>query len=661
MGGEQGHILVCVNEHPKNRVLLYAAARLSRETNMPWVVVYVEEPGYYTLSGEHRESILKCLTRAEEMGAEVYQVRGCHVDVAVMGFINEYTAHHNTHFEHIIIGEPKRSGLFPLRHGQNTQKLKRRLSQFGKVHLMELAGEKVTSRIWAYFAGETVEMRHILYSFLAVGLAGVSVEFLRRFMPDYVFLLHPQNIALIFLIAIVYVGGKWGLVPAMVTALVSHLTINFFYVSPYFMFTLTQVSDLVNLLLFLVTAITVALFSSNSRSIANAADKREKRIQALYQLQRITSPVQSHYEALKVLYDNLERQFEMKVAFFRPDAEKGGVLEYPPQMELDERTMEAMRICFRDAITTGVGSAYSKDVQWRFEPLFSGNRVIGVLGAHIPEQMKVDADFGKLLTAVADQCVAVFQRITLTRRMEDAKVSEEKEKLRSLLLSAVSHDLKTPLASIIGSLSVYHSMFEKLSDEHKRTLTLTALDEAQRLDSFISNILDMTRLESGHVKFKCDWHNPAEMVKRVAKRMRNRLREREFRLFEPQAPFEMWVDGVMAEQLFQNLIDNAVKYSPMGGAVEVLVMYAEDGCTIQVRDHGAGIPEEMRTRIFDKYERLQKEDSQVAGTGLGLAICKSIVEQMGGNIRVFNHDEGGAVFEVRFPKVKLLQCDDIAV
>src|SRR5690606_5899594 len=145
---------------------------------------------------------------------------------------------------------------------------------------------------------------------------------------------------------------------------------------------------------------------------------------------------------------------------------------------------------------------------WRFEPMFAPSGVIGIVGVKVPLLLTIDSSFGRLLSAVADQCAAIIQRIALTKKMEEAKISEEKEKLRSLLLSAVSHDLKTPLASIIGSLSVYHSMFDKLSDEHKMTLTTTALDEAQRLDSFISNILDMTRLESGHVKFKFDWHDP---------------------------------------------------------------------------------------------------------------------------------------------------------
>lgn len=653
---ENACILVCINEHPKSRALLYAGARKSREEKMPWMVLYVEEPSYYQLHPEAREHILKCLTRAEEMGAEIIRLQAPNVEQAITSFVQS-SMHGSQPVRHVIVGAPEKRSLLPRWFSDHVTGISSRLSTHCEVHVVPLKGEYERRNWFSAIGLERVELKEIFYSLLSVGIAGIVAELLKKALPDYIFLLHPQNIALIFLIAVVFVGGRWGLVSALVAAFSSHFLINYFYVKPYFYFTLNQATDVINLLLFLVAAIMVALFSSHTRAYAQAAVKREKRTQALYQLQRLTSENHSHYEALRTIHDSLRNQFEMDVAFFRPPQEGSDmpIVEYPADLELDDASREALRLCWRDAITTGVGGPYSRGVDWRFEPMFSTSGVIGIVGVKVPLLLTIDSSFGRLLSAVADQCASIIQRIALTRKMEDAKISEEKEKLRSLLLSAVSHDLKTPLASIIGSLSVYHSMFDKLSDEHKLTLTTTALDEAQRLDSFISNILDMTRLESGHVKFKLEWHDPVALFKRVNKRMRNRLRERELVLKAPQEATEVWVDAVMTEQLLQNLIDNATKYSPAGMPVEVTMELQKRQFIISIRDHGKGVPEDMHKRIFDKYERLQKEDSQVAGTGLGLAICKSIVDQMSGDISIYNHAEGGAVFQITLPKARVLK------
>lgn len=653
---ETACVLVCINEHPKSRALLYAGARKAREEKLPWMVLYVEEPSYYQLHPEAREHVLKCLTRAEEMGAEIIRLQAPNVEQAITSYVKN-SVEGTQPVRHIIIGAPDKRSLLPRLFSNHVTGISSRLSTICEVHVVPLKGD-YERRNWLSAVGlERVDLKEIFYSLLTVGLAGIVAELLKKALPDYIFLLHPQNIALIFLIAVVFVGGRWGLVPALAAAFSSHFLINYFYVKPYFFFTLNQATDVINLLLFLMAAIMVALFSSHTRAYAQAAVKREKRTQALYQLQRLTAENHSHFEALRTIHDALRNQFEMDVAFFRPPRADSDipVAEYPVDVQLDDASREALRLCWRDAITTGVGGPYSRGVDWRFEPMFSPSGVIGVVGVKVPLLLTIDSSFGRLLSAVADQCAAIIQRIALTRKMEEAKISEEKEKLRSLLLSAVSHDLKTPLASIIGSLSVYHSMFDKLSDEHKMTLTTTALDEAQRLDSFISNILDMTRLESGHVKFKFEWHDPVALFKRVSKRMRNRLRERELKLHEPEQNIEVWVDAVMTEQLMQNLVDNAIKYSPSGMPIEVGMQIDKRKLVITVRDHGKGVPEDMHQRIFDKYERLQKEDSQVAGTGLGLAICKSIVDQMSGEIRIYNHEEGGAVFEVTLPKAKVLK------
>jgi two-component system sensor histidine kinase KdpD len=233
---------------------------------------------------------------------------------------------------------------------------------------------------------------------------------------------------------------------------------------------------------------------------------------------------------------------------------------------------------------------------------------------------------------------------------------EEREKLRSMLLSSVSHDLKTPLASIIGSLSVYKRMrkSERLSPEIADELTETALDEAQRLDSFISNILDMTRIESGEIEFNKDWVTPYEPLAAIKKRLRQRLRYHKLEITTSETEYEVEMDQMMTEQILQNLIDNAAKYSPANTEIQVSFGPDGKGFSYKIRDQGKGIPDDKFEAIFDKYERLRLTDSQIAGTGLGLAICKASKEKQNARIEVSNHEDGGAVFTIWFPKYRNL-------
>lgn len=657
---ETGHVLVCINEHPRNRALLYAGARKARELQTSWIVLHVETPDYYHLHPDAREHVLRCVTRAEEMGAEVIRVQAANANDAILSYVKSSQHDGQSPVRHVVLGATERKGFFASLRMDNALYISGKLANICEVSLIPLKGEKEGfSLLGVLSGGEQFRVMELFYTLVAVFVTLVVSHALKLLLPDYAMHLQSQNLSLLFLICIMFVGGRWGLIPAVLAAFLSYFCVNYFYMKPYYYFVLTDAVDIINLMLFFITAVMIALFSSRTRAYAQAAVKREKRTQALYQLQRLTLTDQTHFEALKTMHDAMRNLLEMDVAFFiaKPDAEKKDEsavppVAYPPQLELDAPGRDALRHCWQGAITTGVGGIYSNKSQWRFEPMFTPQGSMGVLAVKIPRSLALDSSFGRLLTALADQAASILQRIALTRKMEDAKISEEKEKLRSLLLSSVSHDLKTPLASIIGSLSVYHSMFEKLSDEHKMTLTHTALDEAQRLDSFISNILDMTRLESGHVKFKHEWNDPVHLFKQVTKRMRNRLRDREVVLNPPKENVEICVDGVMTEQLFQNLIDNAAKYSPQDTPIEVSMYLLKKNFIVEIRDHGKGVPEEMQKRVFDKYERLHKEDSQVAGTGLGLAICKSIVTHMDGEITVHNHPEGGAVFVVMLPQVK---------
>lgn len=287
--------------------------------------------------------------------------------------------------------------------------------------------------------------------------------------------------------------------------------------------------------------------------------------------------------------------------------------------------------------------------------MISSSGEVGVIAVRPRKKARVDAWFGRLLTAIADQTANVLEHIEMERSLEKTRIGEEREKLRSMLLSSVSHDLKTPLAGIIGALSVHQSLGGRLSQEKRDDLLNSSLEEAQRLDSFITNILDMTRLESGNIKFKQEWYSVQSMIEGVRRRLTHRLKHRKLFVHPFPPNMEVFMDVVMTEQVLQNIIDNACKYTPEDSTIEIsCIADPEKGFLCSVRDHGKGLPLEKIDQVFDKYVRLHKQDSQVAGTGLGLAISKTVIEAQKGFIIAGNHPEGGAIFTFCLPQLRVL-------
>ncbi|MBY0354735.1 MAG: hypothetical protein K2Q12_03290, partial [Rickettsiales bacterium] len=424
--------------------------------------------------------------------------------------------------------------------------------------------------------------------------------------------------------------------------------------APYQSFEISTVNDLLNLSLFFALALVISLIGAASRWDSENARIRERRSQAFFQINRLTNNAQTMDEAIQILHRTLSEMLEMDLAFFLPAVLNRELIKhvFPHDMKMSDETQKALEQSWREKKTTGIGTPDRYHTSWRFEPMVTHHGDVGVMGFKVPRHSHVDVSFGRLTGALADHCATIIERVEMARSIEASKLHDEREQLRSMLLSSVSHDLKTPLASIIGSLSVYHSMRDRLPEERLQMLTQTAFEEAQRLDSFITNILDMSRLESGNVTFKKEWVDPIELLLRVRKRMRQRLDGRVVTIQPSIEAIEIEVDVMMTEQVMQNILDNAIKYSPKGSEISISMFTTEQGFCIEVRDRGKGIPEEKHEMVFDKYSRLKMEDSLVAGTGLGLAISKKIIDAQEGSISITNHSEGGAIFALNFSRVR---------
>lgn len=644
-------VIVWLENHPKAFLLLHAARRYAKEMGGKWCAAYVETPAALsTLDQSNSEHMLRLCTLTEQMGGEVLRLQA---NTMEQGLIELLEAQRER-LALFIIGSMEKAGRFMPRLSLSPWEQAAHLAgQYTRVEIIPLAGPPLTRAHWNWRNLRQIKPVYFFYALAAVSVAYLAAELLQWALPPALFRINTQNIGLLFMTACAFVAGRYGLLPGLVAAGASFLTYNYFYVAPYYELRIAVFTEALNMAIFLSAGILIALFTSHARSYAENAAKRERSTQALFTLYRIAATAFSRQQALETLQRKLLEMLDVKVAFFLPSAFNPDHLEpvIAPDPALEEKDRQALALCWKEMKTTGLASPLLAEASWRYEPMVAPSGEIGVLAVRPKTGRMLDPWQGMLLTNIADQTAVLIENLELKHMMESLRIREEREKLRAMLLSSVSHDLKTPLAGIIGALSVHRSVGKRLSPERREELLEGALEEAQRLDTFITNILDMTRLESGTVDFRPQWHEMSGVLQRALKRVQHRLRNREVTIHPNPHNIEVLMDAMMTEQVWQNLLDNACKYSPDKTPIEIhCEADAQKGFLCSVRDHGHGIPDDQIDKIFDKYTRLKKEDSQVAGTGLGLSICKAIMLSQGGWITAANHPEGGAVFTFCLPQ-----------
>ncbi len=644
----QGTILVWAEDYPSALPLLRMAKRKARELGTSWEIVHVEtreRHGHY--DDPEASQALHILTLAEQMGAKTTHIIARNARQGVARLMAERQQNKNP-VQMLIISKRNAQGMkkWILGPAENYFAKLRGLSL--RIIAVESSEDVLSPPEW--FSLFKVSIIEVINCIMAVAIATALIQIIDMLVPTEM-AAREYNKPIIYMIACAFAAGRYGLFAGIFTAIISFIIFNVMYVSPDMHLAIDTPTDAINLGLYLAAALVISFFTSQTFTQREKYAARAQRTHALFQLHRVAMDYQTRAEAIAALHKEISTMLETDVAFFLPSALNPNQLEatFPVNTLLSDTEAGALDSCWQESKSTGLGSPYFPDIHWRFVPLVTSQGEVGVLAVRIDDASRFDIPSGRLLSGVADQSALIIERFELGQMMEESRLRDEREKLRSMLLSSVSHDLKTPLASVIGALSVYQTMGTNLSEEHRVTLITTALEEAQRLDSFITNILDMTRLESGDVDFRREWASPAEILRKVERRMKNRLRNHTL-IVGPVEPVDIYIDPNSIEQVLQNLLDNAAKYTAPGTRVEITSHTLNQQFIIEIRDHGDGIQADKLDKVFDKYARLKKTDSQVAGTGLGLSICKSIMQAQGGTIEATNHDEGGALFTLSFPQ-----------
>jgi len=647
-------LLVCISEDPRAAGLVRYTKRLADRLHASWTALYVESKRSPRLSQVEQDRIADTLRLAQALGGEAVTIpagdRSIADDVIAFAQANNITQ--------VIVGKSTRTWWFELLHGSIVGQLVRRC---GNISVHVIAGEELdkdampTKTVRAAEASP-INVRPYLYALLAVAAAVGISELLWPWIG-------LPNTDLVFLTAIVGIAVRFGLWPSLIASLASALCYNFFFTEPYHTFNIHNPTDVIAVLFFTLVAIVVSNVAARARTLAVAAMGRARTTESLYMFSRKLSGVGTLDDVLWATAYQIALMLKLRVVILLPEdgtiAVKAG---YPPEDVLDDADIAAAKWAWDHNRPAGRGSETLTGAKRLFLPMRTGRGAIGVVGMDSDKPGPLlTPDQKRLLDALIDQAALAIERVHLVDDLDRAERRVEADRLRAALLTSISHDLKTPLAAIIGAAGTLKGFSGELSDRGKVDLISTIIEESERLNRFIANLLDMTKLEAGSIKPNMARHDIGEIVGSALDRAAKILADHKVEVEIADDLPMLELDPVLFEQALFNLLDNAAKYSPPKTTVIIDAWQEESSVKLQVGDEGNGIPPEEIDQIFEKFHRAQKGDQVLAGTGLGLAIARGFVEAMSGTLTAANHpDRHGAVFTITLPIPKPTERLDTA-
>jgi two-component system, OmpR family, sensor histidine kinase KdpD len=637
-------ILVCISEDPHAAGLVRYAKRLADRLHGPWTALYVEGRRSLQYTEEERDRIADTLRLAETLGGEAVTIPS--TDPRIANDVISYAETHN--ITHIVIGKSSRSRWFEILHGSIVHELVRRSGNIS-VHVIAgdaVGGELVPKKtVRTAEDGEAFDLRGYLVALAVVGIALGIGEAIQPWLGI-------ENVDLVFLTAVVGVAVRYGLWPSLVASVAASLCYNFFFLPPIYTFTIADPTNVAAFFFFIVMAVIVSNVAARVRSQAVAAVGRARTTESLYAFSRKLAGAGTLDDVLWATAYQAALMLKVRVVLLLPENEtivvKAG---YPPEDNLDEADLAAAKWAWQSNRAAGRGSETLPGAKRLFLPMRTGRGAVGVVGLDSDKSGPLlTPDRRRLVDALMDQAAVAVERVRLVEDLDRAKRTVETDRLRSALLTSISHDLKTPLAGILGAASALRGLSGALDDHAKADLIGTIIDEAERLNRFIANLLDMTKLESGAIVPNSALHDLGEIVGSALERTSKILAQHRVEVDLAENLPMVEIDPVLFEQVLFNLLDNAAKYAPVGTTVRIQSWRDRDAIGLQVLDEGEGILPGDVEQIFDKFYRARKVDQVRAGTGLGLAISRGFIEAMHGTISAANRtDRTGAVFTIRLP------------
>jgi two-component system, OmpR family, sensor histidine kinase KdpD len=605
------------------------------------VVAFVETPGHTHMPPASHERVVHNLSLAEQLGAHVEYLVGTTVSQAVI----DYARRNN--ITKIIAGKPLRPRLFELLRGGSV--IDHIMRESGSIDIYVISEEKVEpltlpptshllKRRWGRYVSSLI-------------LVGFVTAFSALLLRD----LEPTNLVMFYLAAVVISAVYLGRGPSIIASLASVLVFDFFFIHPYFSFTVTDTEYIVTFVALLAVGLIISSSASLLRDQVDQLKKRENNARVINSLSKELTGAVSLGNVLGIVERKISQTFECDVAILLPERSELMMRASTNGLTLDPNELAVAEWTFHNRQPAGRGTETLPAAAIRCLPLETSHGIVGVLGIRsVTDEHLSEFNDRLLLENFSNLAALAIERALFAEQAALAESLRVTENLQSALLNSISHELRTPLSSIMGVLT---SLEEDEADEGRQTrlnhetrldLMRSASEQTRQLNHLVGNLLDMTRIQSGSVSLKQAPVDIQDLVGAILNQMETRLKGRPVEVHIPEGFPTIRLDTMLFGQAIINLLDNAEKFSPKQSPIEIQAALSKDEIQISVRDHGQGVPADELEKIFDKFFR-GSNFGAITGTGLGLSICRGIVEAHKGRIWAENCDDGGLKVTIALP------------
>ncbi|HEX7814461.1 ATP-binding protein, partial [Dyella sp.] len=631
-------VLAAIDGHAQSEYLVRVARRIAERRGAPWSVAFVDTGS--DLDKARRERLDAAMRLARRLGGDTVILRG-------HAIADELIAHADREgIGQLILGRTRERPLARMLGRSLTQQLLKYGAHL-ELTIIATPAERAQARRRLRMPGGKGRRSEYAFATLAT-----LVAFGLSFIADRY--LSVANLSLIFLTAVLVVATRTRMAVAVYTAVLCFLGYNFFFAPPRYTLAIANVDDVLAVTLFLVVALVCSRLATRLASQVEsmrAAHAHARALLALGQRLSISTDAAGIRDVGAVA---LAQALRCDAAMLARDESQ--VLRVsssaPRDFKLTAQDQAAAEWCAQHAEQAGRYTDTLNAAPCWMLPLGGEAGGLGVAALRFDMSLaELAPDRRSLALAMAQDIGQALERARLADELEGARVQGETERLRNALLSSVSHDLRSPLASMIGSAGTLSSYGDQLSPGDRQELLDAILGEGQRLDRYIQNLLDMTRLGHGTLKLNRDWTDTAEIVAAAVNRLRKLFPDQKVETALPSDTVLLYVHPALIEQALFNILENAARFSPADQPIRVLVRsHPERGqITLDIMDRGPGIPEAERARIFDMFYSVARGDRGANGTGLGLAICRGMIGAHGGNVEALPGDGVGTTIRITLP------------
>lgn len=641
-------ILVGIGPNKESESLIRTAARLAQSLKADWLVAYIETPALQNISIAARKEITELLRLAQSLGATTANLSGDSVTDKLL----EYALSHNV--SRIVIGKPTRSILSRFFQPSVSDALAKAATDID-VHIVmkgrERSSKHKRSKLSALSMSAHFNNQKRQGYVWAVVISAITS------LVASVLLLYFElaNIIMLYLLGVMLISIRYGRGPGIAASFLSVSIFDFFFVPPRFSFTVSDTQYLLTFAIMLSVALVISNLTSSLRKQAMIANYREKRSLALYEVGKELASAMTTSHIVEVSIHHVARMFNSKVAILTPDSNEqlqiAQVTESNDisllETKLPEVDLGIAQWTYDRQQQAGLGTDTLPSSKILYIPLKAPMRTRGVLAISPESNQDIYLpEHRQLLDTFASQIGLALERKHYVEIARDAVISMETERLRNSLLSAISHDLRTPLTSIIATTGQLKESIDVTTNEYKLIAGLH--DQGIRMQNLVLNLLDMARLQSGTVKLNSDWHVLEEIVGSAINGLQTTLQGHRVTVKPMEHIPLLFVDAILIERVLSNLLDNACKYSELGTEIIIAAQQNKQHIHVSFTDEGQGLPDGMEASIFQKFTRGRSESS-IPGIGLGLSICKAIIDAHGGKIWAEKNPKKGTTFIFTLP------------